>query len=325
VAQSPEIGFIDFYGLREVSESQVGQALGIKEGDAGTRWDEMEAEARLEEIPGVRRASLQGVCCHEGRLVLYVGIEEDSAPSSRPQLHPEPRGDVTLPQEIVDTYRRFMEAMIAAMKRGESGEDLSEGHSLLHDEAARALQERFIGYAEQYLERLKRVLRESADADERAVAATVIAYAPDKTAIVDDLLHGVLDADGDVRNAAARGLFVIGLYAGDHPELDIHIPSDPFIRMLNSLVWTDRNKGTAMLLSLTKGRDPVLLARLREEALDALIEMARWRNPLHPKGAYTLLGRAFGMSDEEIEDSWKRGERQRLIEGIAESQRLGRP
>jgi hypothetical protein len=325
VAQSPEIGFIDFYGLREVSESQVRQALGIKEGDAGTRWDEMEAEARLEEIPGVRRASLRGVCCHEGRLVLYVGIEEDSAPSSRPQFHPDPRGDVTLPQEIVDTYRRFMEAMIAAMKRGESGEDVSEGHSLLHDEAVRALQQRFIGYAEQYPERLKRVLRESADADERAVAATVIAYAPDKTAIVDDLLHGVLDADEDVRNAAARGLFVIGMYAGDHPELDIHVPSDPFIRMLNSLVWTDRNKGTAMLLSLTKSRDPVLLARLREEALDALIEMARWRNPLHPKGAYTLLGRALGMSDEEIEDSWKRGERQGVIEGIVESQRRVRP
>jgi hypothetical protein len=53
--------------------------------------------------------------------------------------------------------------------------------------------------------------------------------------------------------------------------------------------------------------------------------MARWRNPLHPKGAYTLLGRAFGMSDEEIEDSWKRGERQRLIEEFAESQRLGLP
>ena len=75
----------------------------------------------------------------------------------------------------------------------------------------------------------------------------MIACAPDKTAIVDDLLHGVLDADEDVRNAAARGLYVIGMYAADHPELDIHIPSDPFTRMLNSLVWTDRNKGTAML------------------------------------------------------------------------------
>jgi hypothetical protein len=159
VAQSPEIGFIDFYGLREVSESQVRQALGIKEGDTVTR-PAMEAEARLEEIPLVRRASVQGICCHEGKLVLYVGIEEASAPSSRMQFHPDPRGDVTLPQEITDTYGQFMEAMIAAMKRGESGEDLSEGHSLLRDDAARALQERFIGYAEQYPERLKRVLRE---------------------------------------------------------------------------------------------------------------------------------------------------------------------
>ncbi|MBT4496397.1 MAG: hypothetical protein HOC74_01670 [Gemmatimonadetes bacterium] len=59
----------------------------------------------------------------------------------------------------------------------------------------RAIEERFIGFAEEHLERLRQVLRYAADAEQRQIAAWVIAYAGDKRAIVDDLLYAVSDSD----------------------------------------------------------------------------------------------------------------------------------
>ena len=53
-------------------------------------------------------------------------------------------------------------------------------HALMHDPAARAIQQRFIAYAARDLSRLRDVLRHSRDAEHRALAAQVLGYAPNK-------------------------------------------------------------------------------------------------------------------------------------------------
>jgi hypothetical protein len=47
-------------------------------------------------------------------------------------------------------------------------------------------------------------------------------------------------------------------------------------------------------------RDPKVLALLRLEALDSLIEMARWRNIGHAEAALSILGRIVGIDEDSL-------------------------
>ena len=56
-----------------------------------------------------------------------------------------------------------------------------------------------------------------------------------------------------------------------------------------------------MLVALTATRDPQVLAQLRAEALDPLLEMGRWRNIGHAEAALTILGRMAGIDETTLE------------------------
>jgi hypothetical protein len=56
-----------------------------------------------------------------------------------------------------------------------------------------------------------------------------------------------------------------------------------------------------VLATLTRSRDPKLIAQLRSEALVPLIEMARWRNYGHAYNARILLGRISGIEEQRLE------------------------
>ncbi len=187
------------------------------------------------------------------------------------------------------------------------------------DSAARAVQQRFLIYAERDLDLLREVLRTSSDPEHRSLAAQVIGYAPDKREVIDDLVFAVTDPDNSVRNSATRALLAIMHFANLHPELGIQIAATPFLDMVNSFSWTDRNKASAVLLALTEGRDPHVLQQLREHALESLVEMARWKGP-HRRFAYWLLGRIAGLSDEETSEAWADSEaREERLEQMIES------
>ena len=53
-------------------------------------------------------------------------------------------------------------------------------------------------------------------------------------------------------------------------------------------------------MALTKSRDPNLLSSLRRDALDSLVEMARWRNPGHAEAALSILGRIAGIDEDSL-------------------------
>ena len=172
--------------------------------------------------------------------------------------------------------------------------------------AVRAIQERYLVYAEEYRAILTEVLHDSADAEHRAAAAWVLGYAADKAEVVGDLERAALDPHGNVRNDATRALAVIAQYAGDNPELGIEIQAEPFIDMLNSIVWSDRNKGLFILDALTETRDPQLMRDLRERALVSLIDMCRWKGWGHASSACLILQRVGGLPDQPRPDSRER-------------------
>lgn len=316
-AQLPRVGVVDFYGLRRVSQDEARQALGIAAGDSlGDEKALDAARERLEALPGVTAVRLEPVCCEAGRLILYVGVVEQGAPMLR--FNPEPTGAERLPADVVAAGEAFQEALVAAVMRGDVAEDVSQGHSRMHDSAARAVQERFIAFAARDLVLLREVLRSSASAPDRALAAQVIAYAADKRAVVPELVAAARDPSEEVRNNAIRALGVLAAYARSDAGAGIRIPWRPFVSLLESPVWSDRNKAATALLQLSETRDPELLNFLWNDAALALVEMARWTSPGHALPAFVLLGRIAGMTEEEIGAAWARGERGAPLAAAAE-------
>jgi hypothetical protein len=121
------------------------------------------------------------------------------------------------------------------------------------------------------------------------------------------------DPDSNVRNNAMRALSILAEYAGHHPELRLKIPAEPFIKMLNSLVWTDRDKAGFALMRLTERRDPAMLDSLRGSALPSLVEMAQWKTPGHANMFCLILGRIAGMPDHETWSDVQSGEKDQII------------
>ncbi len=309
-AQAPRVGVVDFYGVKKVSEDKIRKALGVTDGDPLPRSKE-DVEERIEAVPNIVRARLEATCCVDGKAILYVGIEEKGATPFN--YHDEPQGTQKLPEEIMDAYRLFLLSVRAAVAKGEVGEEFSQGHSRMFNAKARETQEAFIPLAEDNQKVLQDVLRNSSDPEQRAIAAYVIGYVKTKRLIVDDLQYAMRDPDETVRNHAMRTLGGFAVLAMKDAELGIKVSPTWFIEMLSSLVWTDRNNAAVSLVNITESRDEKMLMHLRERALPALVEMARWKHLPHALPAFILLGRAQGIPEQEIQDTWSAGDREKLI------------
>jgi hypothetical protein len=309
--KGPLIGTLDFYGLRKVTEAKVRQALGVREGDSlpSSKGD---VEERLDAIPGVVESHLEAVCCDNGKITLYVGIEERGA--THFDLHDVPDGDATLPREIDSAYRRFLDAFAEAARQGYTKEDLTKGYARSEDPAARAVQDMFPSMVADHLAELRATLRNSSDEEQRATAAYVIGYAPDPKSVVNDLQYALRDADQGVRVNAARSLIA---FAGT----GVKVEPTWFIEMLNSLSWTDRTRALAALQILTDKRNPAELDLIRQRALPSLVEMARWKTLAHALPAYLLLGRLTGLTEQQIQDAWSRGDRESVIAEALKTQK----
>jgi hypothetical protein len=310
----PRIGVIDFYGLNKIQEARVRKAVGVAEGDflPSSKGD---AEERLDQIPGIVESHLEAVCCDAGKMILYVGVEEKGAVHF--DLRDAPESAVTLPESITAAYRELLDALGAATRRGTTAEDLTRGHSLMADPLAREIQEKFPEIAKDHLRELRDVLRNSQDEDQRAAAAYVIGYAPKKAEIVDDLQYALRDSDSGVRANAVQALLAVAVYAKLNPEAGIKIQPTWFIEMLNSLSWSDRDHALKALQLLTDGRDPSVLDQLSQRALASLAEMSRWKTLAHALPAFVLLGRVAGLSEQQIQDAWTRGDRESVIAAAA--------
>lgn len=316
--QTPEIGVIDFYGRHKVNERQIRSQVGVKEGDR-LPPSKADIEEKLETLEGVAWAHLEAVCCQEGKAILYVGIEERGAPHF--SYRPPPQAEVALPGEITEAYRRFEEALQAAVRKGEAEENLSQGHPLMNNAEARALQEKFIPLAQKHQMVLGRVLRESADAEQRIIATYVLGYLPNKEEAAKALQAGVVDPEDGVRANAVRSLTAIALLNRKEGRTAPPTGATWIVEMLNSILWSDRRRALEALEVLTDDRPAALLQQIRERALPAVIEMARWKVLDHALPAYLILGRLAGIPEEQLRESWEKGERMATIDTAVRSLR----
>ena len=321
-AQDIPIGIIDFYGLQRTALADARAALTFKEGDIvpDDLGPQRQSEQRLSQLPGVAGARVNMVCCDNGRAIAYVGVQEHGARAM--QFRAAPRGSARLPADVVGSGTAFQSVFVAAIQRGQAGEDRTQGHALNDAPDVRAIQERFIEYARRDVGVLRRVLRDSSDRNHRALAAQVLGYVENKQAVVGDLVRAMHDPDEEVRNNAMRALLVFTWATPTPRRPTPRIPEAPFIEFLSSPVWSDRNKSAGAVAELTRTRDPRVLARLRATSLGPLVEMARWKSAGHAEPALIILARLAGRSDEEAAAALSQGTREAIIKAaIASSAR----
>lgn len=313
--QTPRVGIIQIFGAHKVSQEKIRKALAVSEGEP-LPPSKGDLEERIDSIDGVVRSSIEAVCCDQGRAILYVGIQERGADHF--EFREPPSADLKLPDEVVAEWTEFLTSLAVAARQGDVAEDLSRGHAFAQNENVRRSQLKFVAFAAQYYDLLREVLRNAIDEQQRGIAAYVLGYSEKKKEVANDLQVAMRDADPTVRNNAMRAVSAIAVLAEKSPELELRIPPTWFIEMLHSVYFTDRNKAVLGLLNLSETRDQRVLDHIRERALTPLIEMAQWQSLDHAFPSYLLLGRVAGIPEEEIQEMWKKGQRNELLQKFKE-------
>ncbi len=315
---SPRIGLIEIFGLRKASPKKVEKAIGAKAGDPFPGSEA--AEDRINKVPFVAVSRLEAACCsNNGSMILYVGLEERDTPHI--EFNPVPAGDARLPDELYESYLRFLEQVEGSIRGRNADEDLTNGYSLMADPDARAIQENFVPAVEKSLDFIDKVVRECPDSEQRAAAAYLLQYGPrgrQAKIITDALLYAIRDPEDIVRKNAFRALRAVYIGAKLHPDQAVPIEPAWVVATLNSIVFSDRRAAAQLLVDLTEDRNAETLSQIRDRALPSVLEMARWQTLDHALPAFILAGRVAGADEKTIKEAWSRNDRESILASLDE-------
>jgi hypothetical protein len=317
VGAEPRIGTIEFFGHKDIDIAAVRAALPVRESDEWSDDVKPRIVDAVSRVVGKPPTDVAAVCCtSDGRLLVFIGIPGNSYKAFA--YDPAPTGRARVSNDLVRLYERLGDAISAAVQKGgdAASEDRSNGYAITRDPPVRSIQLELRRYAIAHEPELYRVLETSSDAKHRAVASHAVGYARRSARQLRALTRAARDPDDAVRNNATRAIAVL---AAANPRLVRQMPLNPFIEMLNSGIWTDRNKGAMVLERLTTKRDPAVLAKMRASALNSLIEMALWREASHAYFARTLLGRVAGISEKQLEELAFKGPPEAIVEALAKT------
>jgi hypothetical protein len=320
---SINIGYVDFFGQTGVDVARIKGNLGLKDGDE-VQIQELAAkktgiDKAVREVTGKPATDLALVGFDEkGRYYVFIGIP---GPTVKPSDYRKIAGtEVQLNAEGLGLYKQFSERLMPAMQAGHAAEDDSQGYSLSVDEELHAIQLKMREYALTHQAEIFGAL-DSKDETQRVAAAHLLGYAMQSPEQLSLLVRSAADPHETVRNNATRAL---GVLIKSGSKLAKGIDPGPFIRMVCSGVWSDRNKGAMVLEELAKSREPGLLRRIRAEALPSLVEMARWRSSGHSYSAKFILGRVGGIGEGRLESLVAQGKTDEII-SAAGGNRLPHP
>ena len=309
------IGQIDFYGYAGLDLAQIRSSLPLREGDklsfAGMDQTILRLTREIKQSTGYEPTDIAPVCCDgQGNLSVYIGLPGKS--SKRLRYNAPPQDSIRFPASIVKLYQQTMDLLMETVQK-QATEDRSQGYGLSSYPPLRAKQLATREYATHHELLVLRVLQSSSDAEQRGIAAEVLGYARQSKQQIAALVRASHDVDDGVRNNAVRALAVL---AQSSPQVARRIPTAGFIEMLDSGVWTDRNKAGFLLTVLSDTRNRKLLGRLRSQALESLIEMARWQDPGHAQSAGMLLGRIAGIDEDRLQQLVASGQVDVIIKAL---------
>jgi hypothetical protein len=313
--QQIPVGEIDFYGYAGLDLTQIRSSLPLREGDklsfAGMDQTIQRLTREVKQSTGYQPTNVAPVCCDaQGNLMVYIGLPGKSSKSLR--LNAPPHDSIRLPANIVKLYQQTMDLLMESVQK-QASEDRSQGYGLSSYPPLRTRQLAMREYATHHEPLVRRVLQSSLDAEQRGIAAEILGYGRQSKQQIAALVLASRDVDDGVRNNAVRALGVLALSS---PKVARRIPATGFFDLLNSGVWKDRNKTGILFDALSQARDPKLLGRLRSQALESLIEMARWRDPGHAQSAGMVLGRIAGIEEDRLHQLVASGQVEVIIKAL---------
>ena len=309
------IGEIEFFGYLHLNLDRIKSAFPLHEGDVIAIEDFPATKEKIGQSVkrGIGRdvTDVNFVCCDDhGNLMIFVGLPGESTGSF--QYNPKPKGSARLPRSILELYDRAQDLNLEAVQR-QPGEDRSKGYGLSAYAPMRETQLKIRQFAIHSDLLIRRVLQSSAEPNQRQAAAYTLGYVRRSRAQISALVRASRDADDTVRNNSVPAL---GVLASSSERVSAWIPAEAFAPMLNSGVWEDRNKAGLLLDVLSRRRDPRMLSVLRSQALESLVEMARWRDRGHASYARVILGRIAGIEEMRLQDLAESGKIDEIINAV---------
>jgi hypothetical protein len=310
-AAADRIALIEFFGYQGLDVEAVRKALPVHEGGEYSDKDEAGVREAVKQVTGAGPTEVGLVCCDgQGAQFLFIGLPGKSTRTFR--LLDRPTGRVRLSAEMMQAHDAMDKVYQEAMHAGGDAaqERLAHSYREIRYPPAHAVEAKVREYALAHEAELEDVLEHSSSGQQRGVAADCLGYADPSPRQIAALARASRDENGFVRNEATRALAEIVMF---DPAVGAQISAGDFIEMASSGIWADRNKGAWVLQSLTRSRDPKLLAQIESQAWEALLEMARWRT--HAGTARIILGRIKALPEERI--VWmSMGTPQAFLEGL---------
>jgi hypothetical protein len=309
----PVLAAIDVYGSRHVDPETVRRTLGLQPGRpyAGSGALHLLKEAELKQQHGLAFAKISQISYHAGaeagRTYLTVDLV-DAEDAHRLRFLPEPSGHPADPEGLVARWREYEDKAWKLLRAGELQLakaqcrivhcSLGFGHPTLEgDEPG------FVEKVPAHLDALARVLREDADAKNRAAAAFLLAYAPEPASTIARLRPSIRDPSSLVRNNVLRVMGALQKSA-DRPLLALPVVLDA----LAMPETTDRNKALSLLKGLLEKLGPEELASQRGPLLrqlgPQLVALTALRQPINRDPALAILQRLSGEAHDTPE-AWR--------------------
>jgi hypothetical protein len=297
--QHHHVGEIALFGTDGINVQKLQSALPVTKGEELTDDQIPELFERIKSTVdsalGHKPTDVTMVCCNNrGEDIVYIGLGGRNTVTI--PFVAAPKGRTCLSEDALRLYKAEMEAWVEAFRKGKPSEDDSQGYALLSDSTLRDNELAARKYAVAHQQRVEQVLQSCARPEDRQAAAWILGYALKSRKQIAAQVRASRDEDETVRNNAVRALSVL---ATSSSRTASEIPPDSFIELLNSGVWSDRNKAGWLLVILSSNRNPKLLQQLKSTALPSLIEMAKWDSG-HAEAYRMLLGRIAGLEDAQI-------------------------
>lgn len=318
-----QVGEINYFGYGGLSLQKIRATLPLHVGDSLTHatFSKKPINDAITAAIGKPPTDVDITCCDASQhLEIFIGLPGTTShpvPSG-----PTPSGNTHLDPEGLHLYEEEQSLLMQAVARGTAGEDDSLGYMVSKDPALKTLNLAMRSYAIGRESELKQVLQTASDLEDRRAAAALLGYVRSSNTQAEALSQAVTDPDSEVRNIAVRALFVLSAATNNHPKINV----GPILNLLYSGSWTDRNKASLLLLRMTDLRNVEVLQSLRKEAMAPLIEGGSWADvPGHSTPFLLILGRIGGISDQNLEDLLKSGNKDAITSAAIAAGDQARP